>query len=70
MCHVVPGPGKFLQVTNDSHRHLLLDWIGRRKTLLVYAVIFTVGAVCNSRFTFTPPFGPYMLTYAGTGITN
>jgi MFS family permease len=42
-------------------------WIGRRKTLLAYTVIFAVGAVRN--FSLVPPLGP-MLTCAGTGIAN
>jgi hypothetical protein len=48
MCQIVPGSGKFLQVTNDdSHRHPSLVRLD------------TVGTVCNSRFSL--PFGPYML---------
>jgi hypothetical protein len=44
-----------------------LAWIGRRKTLLAYTVIFAVGAVrnfvCHLHLIL-------LLTSAGTGITN
>ena len=46
---------------------LFLAWIGRRKTLLAYTVIFTVGAVrnfvCHLHLIL-------LLTCAGTGTTN
>ncbi len=53
-------------ITNTAD--LFLAWIGRRKTLLAYSVIFAAGAVRS--FGFVPPRMSNMLTCGRAGIAN